>query len=188
VFDRFFASRGRRRALEVLNLKPGERVLLVGIGTGADLPLLPEGIWAYGIDLSQEMLSRAQAKLPSLKYKVALVRGDAHFLPLHTGTFDCAILNLILSVVPNGTICLHETIRAIRLGGRVVVFDKFMPDKRQLPLGRRLLNLFTTLIGTDITRRLSDLMTGIQCVKTHDEPSLLNGAYRIILLDKITEG
>lgn len=48
LFDRFFAAPGRRRAMQVLALQPGERVLLVGVGTGADLPLLPAGIRAVG--------------------------------------------------------------------------------------------------------------------------------------------
>ena len=39
---------GRKRALELLDLQPGERVLLVGVGTGADLPLLPAGVDATG--------------------------------------------------------------------------------------------------------------------------------------------
>ena len=188
VFDRYFASRGRRRALEVLNLQPGERVLLMGIGTGADIPLLPEGIWANGIDLSQEMLERANAKLSLLKCEVALIRGDAQYLPLHKDVFDCAILNLILSVVPNGAACLQETIRAVKPGGRIVIFDKFLPDDGRLTLSRRLLNQITMFFGTDITRRLLDIMTGISCIKTHDEPSLLNGAYRIILLKKLHSG
>ena len=55
LFDRFFAAPGRRRAMAALDLKPGEHVLLVGIGTGADLPLLPEGAQAIGIDFSPDM-------------------------------------------------------------------------------------------------------------------------------------
>ncbi len=35
--------RGRRRAMNLVDLQPGESVLLVGVGTGADLPLLPPG-------------------------------------------------------------------------------------------------------------------------------------------------
>ena len=45
VYDTFmgrFFLPGRKRAMESLGLKPGERVLLVGVGTGADLELLPE--------------------------------------------------------------------------------------------------------------------------------------------------
>src|SRR5512137_204275 len=54
---------GRERAMELLNLQPGERVLLVGVGTGADLPLLPAGVTATGIDLSPDMLAKARQKL-----------------------------------------------------------------------------------------------------------------------------
>ena len=57
VFTRLFAA-GRHRALQLLDLKPGERVLIVGVGTGADLPLLPRGVRAIGVDLSRDMLAR----------------------------------------------------------------------------------------------------------------------------------
>ncbi|MGZ9235881.1 MAG: hypothetical protein ACXW4E_10185 [Anaerolineales bacterium] len=35
---------GRKRALELLALRPGEKVLIVGVGTGADFPYLPK-VW-----------------------------------------------------------------------------------------------------------------------------------------------
>ena len=68
---------GRKRALEVLNLQRGERVLLVGCGTGADLPLLPEGVEAVGVDLCLEMLARARSRLPLPARTVTLIQGDA---------------------------------------------------------------------------------------------------------------
>ena len=55
---------GRKQSLELLDLKSGERVLLVGCGTGADLPLLPEGVEAVGVDLCPKMLARARSRLP----------------------------------------------------------------------------------------------------------------------------
>ena len=60
---RFFLP-GRKRAIELLDLQPGERVLLVGVGTGADLLLLPQGVRAIGVDISPDMLARARRKLP----------------------------------------------------------------------------------------------------------------------------
>jgi hypothetical protein len=47
------------------------------------------------------------------------------------------------------------------------------------------MNLFSTLFGTDINRRLSDLMQGCPCTVIHDEPSIAGGMYRVILLKKI---
>jgi ubiquinone/menaquinone biosynthesis C-methylase UbiE len=155
----------------------------VGVGTGADLPLLPAGIRAVGLDLSPDMLARAQAKLPLVGRDVTLVQGDAQALPPGMEGFDAAVLHLVLSVVPDGTACLQETLRALRPGGRAVIFDKFAPDGGRLTLGRRLVNLVTTLAGTDVTRRFGDMAAQSDCVKVHDEPSLLRGAYRVILLE-----
>ena len=77
LFDRFFAAPGRQRAMVLIDLQPGERVLLVGVGTGADLPLLPAGVKATDLDLSPEMLARAQAKLPLPGREATVVQGDA---------------------------------------------------------------------------------------------------------------
>jgi ubiquinone/menaquinone biosynthesis C-methylase UbiE len=184
LFDRFFAAPGRRRAMQVIDLQPGERVLLVGVGTGADLPLLPAGIEAIGLDLSPEMLAQAQAKLPLPGCEATLVRGDGRSLPFKTGQCDVVVLHLVLSVVPDGAVCFQETLRTLRPGGRAVIFDKFVPDEGRLTSGRRLINLFTTLIGTDVTRRFGDLTAGSGCDKVHDEPSLMRGAYRVIVVQK----
>ncbi len=129
----------------------------MGVGTGADLPLLPTRAQAIGLDLSVDMLAHARAKLPLPGTEVVLIRGDAQALPVCSGAFDCVVLNLVLSVVPDGAACLRETLRALRPDGRAVIFDKFLSDDGQLTLARRLLNALTTLIGTDITRRFRDL-------------------------------
>ena len=72
--------------------------------------------------------------------------------------------------------------RAVRPGGRVVVFDKFAPDARPTSLRRRAVNLVTTLIGTEIDRRLSDVLAGAPCDVVSNDPSILGGQYRIVLL------
>ena len=183
LFDRCFAAPGRRQAVQVLNLQPGECVILVGVGTGADLPLLPKGIQALGVDLSPEMLAQAKAKLSLLTGRdVTLIQGDAQSLPLAAGQFDAALLNLVLSVVPDAAGCFIEVLRSLRPDARAVIFDKFLPDGSRLTLWRKLFNLITMLIGTDITRRFGDLAAGTRCVKIRDEPSLLHGAYRVILV------
>ena len=173
---------GRKRALELLALQPGERVLLVGVGTGADLPLLPEGVAATGIDISPEMLARARKKLPLPGREVILLQRDAQQLQVDEAGFDAVIFNLILSVIPDGAACLRENLRALKPSGRAVVFDKFLPDDSRLATRRRLLNLGTTFFGTDVTRRFGDLAAGTGVQVLSDEPSIMRGAYRVILL------
>lgn len=172
---------GRKRAMELLNLQPGECVLLVGVGTGADLPLLPQGVRAIGVDISSDMLARARRKLPLPGRVITLLQGDAQQLLVDEASCDAVIYSLILSVIPDGKVCLQESLRALKPGGRAVIFDKFLPDDGRLTLGRRLLNLGSTIFGTDITRRFGDLAKGADIRVVRDEPSILNGAYRVIL-------
>jgi ubiquinone/menaquinone biosynthesis C-methylase UbiE len=181
VFDRLFASPGRRRSIALLNASRGERVLFVGIGTGADLPLLGEGVSAVGLDLSRHMLARASPRAASRSH-THLVRGDAGQLPLIDGHFDAVVLNLVLSVVPDGAACVQEVLRVLRPNGRVIVFDKFLPDGKLPSAARRLANLVTMCFGTDINRRLADVLGSRSWRIVHDELSLLGGAYRVLVM------
>jgi phosphatidylethanolamine/phosphatidyl-N-methylethanolamine N-methyltransferase len=175
---------GRKRAMSLLNLQAGERVLIVGVGTSADLPFLPAGVHAIGIDLSPEMLAKARLKLDPCLAAVKLIQGDAQTLLVDEASFDAVILNLILSVIPDGNACLQSAMRALKPGGRAVIFDKFLPEGKSPSLVRRILNIFSTLLGTDINRRLSDLMRDRPCEITHDEPSIAGGIYRVVMLNK----
>ena len=181
--DHFFMP-GRKRALDLLNLQPGERVLLVGVGTGADLPLLPAGVDATSIDLSPDMLAKARLKLDRCPAAVKLIQGDAQALLVKPASFDAVILSLILAVIPDGNACLQSAMRALKPGGRAVIFDKFLPEGKNPSLVRKFLNYFSTLFGTDINRRLSDLMKDCPCETDHDEPSIGGGLYRAILIRK----
>jgi phosphatidylethanolamine/phosphatidyl-N-methylethanolamine N-methyltransferase len=175
---------GRKRALELLALEPSERVLIVGVGTGADFPYLPRGVDVIGIDLSPEMLAKAQLKIHQGPALVHLIQSDAQNLAVEAEAFDAVILNLILSVVPDGRACLQSALCALKPAGRLVIFDKFLPERRQLSPTRKFVNLFSTFLGTDINRCLSDIMLGCPCTITHDEPSIGGGMYRVIMLKK----
>ena len=175
---------GRKRALEVLTLRPGERVLLVGVGTGEDLPLLPAGVEAIGTDLSPDMLRRAKAKLSRCQASVELIEGDAQAPMTAAAAFDAAIMNLVLSVVPDGNACLQSALCAIKPGGRAVIFDKFLPDGREPSPLRRLASVFSMLLGTDINRSLGNVIKGAPCKVISNEPSIAGGLYRVVLLCK----
>ncbi len=183
LLERFFRP-GRRAAATVLALQPGERVLLAGVGTGLDLPYLPPGVDAVGIDLSEPMLAQARRAAAALPGRVELRHGDAAATGEPAACFDAALLSLILSVAPEPRQVLAETLRVLKPGGRAVVFDKFAPDDRPSSVPRHLLNTITRVAGTDIDRRLSDLIAGQPCTVCRDQPSLLRGQYRVVLLSR----
>ena len=91
-------------------------------------------------------------------------------------------------MVPDGAACRRETQRLLRSGGRIVIFDKFAPQGASPSLGRRLLNGVTTLLGTNITRRLDDLLDRARPTVLQDEPHILGGpqAYCVALASTIT--
>ena len=176
VYDVLFSriSRpGRQAAVAELALQPGQAVLLVGVGTGQDLALLPPGVHALGVDLSASMLAHARRSASASAAVVDLQQCDAAKLAVQTGSFDAAILNLVLSVVPDPVAVMQETSRAVRPGGRVVVFDKFVPDRGSPSLGRKALNVVTGIFGTQINRRLADSTAGSPFEVVSNRPSIL---------------
>ena len=68
-------DRKRRDSLALLDPKPGERLLIVGAGTGADLPHLPAGCTVLATDLTPAMLRRAR---PRAREGTHLVVMDGH--------------------------------------------------------------------------------------------------------------
>ena len=179
-----FLRRARAKAIAAINLQPGERVLLIGVGTGADLPLLPAGIDAVGIDNNSAMLKRAKRKAARCECQIELMQADAEKLPFPDKSFDAVVMTLILSVVPDARRALAEAIRVLRDDGRAVVFDKFLPDDLRASVGRRALNLLTSSFGTDINRRFGEMQAETDCAVAGDEPVKSGSAYRVILLRK----
>ena len=175
----------RRRALELLCLQPDERLLIPGVGTGLDLPHIPDDVHITAADLSPAMLRQARDRVNGRD--VAFQIADAGVLGFPAESFDAVLLSLILSVVPDGTGAFQEAWRALRPGGRVVIFDKFVSESSAIPPLRRVLGTVIAWLGTDPNRRLSDVLPSyaMQTVE-QDEASLLRGQYRIVLLRKPT--
>jgi phosphatidylethanolamine/phosphatidyl-N-methylethanolamine N-methyltransferase len=178
-----FAGKARRHAIELLNLRGSESVLFVGVGTGLDLPHIQAGVKVTGIDLSPAMLRKAQDKANGRN--VSLLEMNAQALDFPDDSFDVVVLNLILSVVPDGAVAFREAWRVLRPGGRAVIFDKFAAEGGQISALRRGLGKIIALFGTDPNRRLSDIIgQPADLAIERNEPSLLHGQYRIVLLSK----
>ncbi len=176
-----FAGKARQHALELLSLRASESVLLVGVGTGLDLPYIQADVKVTGIDLSPAMLRKAQDKVNGRN--ISLLEMNAQALEFPDNRFDVVILNLILSVVPDGVVAFHEAWRVLRPGGRAVILDKFVSEGGQIPVLRRGLGKLISLFGTDPNRRLSEIVGQPSDLTVElNEPSLLRGQYRIILL------
>lgn len=177
--NRIFRN-ARMKAFSLLDFKPNHTVLLVGVGTGEDIPLLPNHIEIIGIDLSDEMLEKARKKTNH----AVLMNMNAESLEFENEKFDFVILNLILSVVENPQKALIEAARVLSPSGTILVFDKFLDEDKRPNIMRKALNLITSTLGTDINRSFDEIVKGTSLYIKHQESSVLNGNYKIIVLEK----
>jgi phosphatidylethanolamine/phosphatidyl-N-methylethanolamine N-methyltransferase len=85
--------RERRRSIALLELRPEERLVIIGCGTGADIPFVPAGVEVLATDLTPAMIRQARAHArPGVEFRV--MNGLALDLP--DGSFDAAILHMVL--------------------------------------------------------------------------------------------
>src|SRR5258705_12972173 len=129
VFDWIFHP-GREAAIRLLDIKPGDNVLEVGIGTGLNLPLYPPNCRLTGIDLSEEMLEKAQDKVVELGLgNVTLSTMDATVMDFDHGEFDSAVATYTISAVPDPVGVLREMKRVVKPGSNIVILNHFRSER-----------------------------------------------------------
>lgn len=190
IYDKFFGSNifnnQRKLEIDLLRLKPEDKVLFIGVGTGEDFKFLPKGVQVTGIDITDEMLEVARKKADTLNLQnINILNMDAMNLSFEDEEFDYVVLNLILSVVPDGNKCLKEAYRVLKPNGKIAIFDKFAGEGQRESLVKALLNKLTTSLGTDINRKFSEISKGINLKILEERKSLFGGMYKIILLEKV---
>ena len=118
----------RHRAVEVLGLRPGDRVLEVGCGTGRNLPYLMEAIGPegqmIGVDYTPEMLESVRERVRKNRWpNVRLVQADAASMDLEEAPFDGIVSVLAVSCIPDHLKALEGCLNMLRPGGILSVCD-----------------------------------------------------------------
>jgi len=139
LWARLTESRARRRVLELAEVRDGESVLEIAVGTGVQLAALarrnPSGR-TVGIELSEGMLEKAGRELADAELgNVELSKADALHLPFPDAAFDLVVNSYMLDLLPLDEIpvALSEMKRVLRPGGRLVLSNM---TKGERPLHR----------------------------------------------------
>jgi SAM-dependent methyltransferase len=126
-----------RRALELIGLAPGERLLDVASGDGASALLAGRelGCEVLGVEYGEAAVfaARSAAAAEGLGFRVGFRQGDAEELPVGDGEFDAVLCECSLCTFPDKGRAIAEIRRVLRPGGRLALCDVVV-DRSRLPV------------------------------------------------------
>lgn len=139
---------GRLQAIQRMGIKPGDRVLEVGVGTGINAALYPRDCSVIGVDLSRSMLEKARERLVRKGIpNVRVFEMDAAALTFEDDSFDIVYAPYLISVVPDPVQVVREMRRVCRTGGRIILLNHFRSPNPVLARIERLISPLTVHIG-----------------------------------------
>jgi ubiquinone/menaquinone biosynthesis C-methylase UbiE len=176
AFDLGGVNDQKKLAVDILELRPDSLVLDVGTGTGAIIPYLASklgpGGKAIGIDFSEAMVARANARIQKLgleKIATAEVE-DCTALSYPDGHFDAALATFAFTSFPEPEKAILEVARVLKPGARFSVLDTGKPPAGKQRFRYRYLKAVMWRAGyTDISLDVPELLrkAGFRIVKLH---------------------
>jgi ubiquinone/menaquinone biosynthesis C-methylase UbiE len=127
-----FLPRGlRKKAVDLLTLRPGDRVLEVGCGTGRNFPYLYDAVGRsghiYGVDLSSGMLRKANMLRDQHGWdNISLTQRDAADFSAPE-QLDGVFFSLSYNTMPHHLKVLRQAWKQLHPGGRLVIMDAKLP-------------------------------------------------------------
>lgn len=132
------------------------RTLEVGVGTGRNLGVYPEGVQLTGIDVSANMLAKAQ-RSTARAGDVTLELGDVQRLAFGDDSFDTVTATCVFCSVADPVAGLREVARVVRPDGQVLLLEHVRPRTAVFGwLADGLTRVTRRLIGPEINRRTED--------------------------------
>lgn len=116
------------RLVRHAKVKSGDRLLDVGCGTGV-VPITAAklGARATGLDLTPELLQRAQENARISEIEVEWQEGDAENLPFHDASFDVVTSQFGHIFAPRPELSIAEMLRVLKPGG-TLAFSTWPPE------------------------------------------------------------
>jgi phosphatidylethanolamine/phosphatidyl-N-methylethanolamine N-methyltransferase len=173
---------GRKEAVRLVNERPGQRILEVGVGTGLSLPYFRRDSRITGIDISEEMLAKARQRVE--RERLSNVDGlhvmDAEHMQFEDNSFDAVLALYVASVVPSPERFAAEMRRVCIPGGTIVLVNHFTSDNWALRWMEKRLAHLARHIGFHADFPLDRFLRDSKLTVREIRPSNLFGYWRLI--------
>ena len=132
-------------------MQPG-KILFAALGTGLDIPSFPPGMSITAIDISPEMLKRAQPRIDNYQGEIQAEIVDIHEMPYPEDHFDQVFTSCTFCSVPDPVAALRSLNRVLKPGGRLYMFEhtgsRYFPFKYMMDF----MTIITRKIGPELNR------------------------------------
>ena len=132
------------------------KILFASLGTGLDIPSFPPGMSITAIDISPEMLKRAQPRIDNYQGEIQAEIVDIHEMPYPEGHFDQVFTSCTFCSVPEPVAALRSLNRVLKPGGRLYMFEhtgsRYFPFKYMMDF----MTTITRKIGPELNRTTVD--------------------------------
>jgi SAM-dependent methyltransferase len=168
--------------LDLADLKPGERVVDLGSGSGTDLLAAALQVGAQGQATGVDMTDAQLAKAALLAHEhgmenVKLVHSRREDTPLPDESAAAVISNGVINLCPDKPRAFHEIARLLRPGGRAAIAD-IVSGTELAERTRRNTDLWAACIAGAIPQ--DDYVAGLEAAGLVVETVRENAAYRFI--------
>jgi ubiquinone/menaquinone biosynthesis C-methylase UbiE len=150
----------RERRVRLLAAARG-RVLEIGAGTGANLPLYGSTVGSLTLTEPEAPMARKLAKhLREQSREADLIEAGAENLPLPDGEFDTVVSTLVLCTVADPLRALREVWRVLKPGGQLLFIEHVRSDEPRLAKWQDRLNGLNRIVahGCNCNRSTHDLI------------------------------
>ena len=110
--------------LSLLDIKNGDKVVEISIGTGRNIKYLNPNAAFYGVDISLGMLKQCQKKMKRLKREIILLQAEAEFLPIKENSFDVVFSAGGFNFFNDPGKAVIEMLRIAKSGAKILITDE----------------------------------------------------------------
>ncbi len=103
------------------------KILELGVGTGRNIPYYPDDVSVVAIDISKNMISKAEDKAERLSRDVSFEVADVEELPFEDESFDAVVATGVFCCVPDQIRGFKEAKRVLKKGGKIILLEHVRP-------------------------------------------------------------